>query len=106
MNVTSDLKFIAGEPNNSGGDEDCIGAKITIDSVPSNFLLSDNGCNKPAKYICEVSDIKSNKIICSHFNGQTYAKPCPAPTCPNVPSATETVKIEDSKKWRGVKALS
>jgi hypothetical protein len=104
--LASDLKFAAGEPSNSTADEDCFGAKITTDSMPNNFLLSDYACSKPAKFICEVSKQNEQKIFYSKFHGhQTYAKACPMPTCPNVPNATDALKIEESKKWKSVNAL-
>jgi hypothetical protein len=54
VNVSMDFKFGAGEPNNYGGNENCIQSKVLGDKPPATFIYNDNICKSSNRYICEV----------------------------------------------------
>jgi hypothetical protein len=54
------LPWQVNEPNNHGNNEHCINIDlIAWDS--SKFVLNDNNCERPMKFICEVSAQKAQK---------------------------------------------
>jgi hypothetical protein len=54
VNVSMDFKFGAGEPNNFGGNENCIQSAVRGDAPPATFVYNDNVCSTPFRYVCEV----------------------------------------------------
>jgi hypothetical protein len=53
-NISTQIKFIKGEPNNFGGKENCMQAQIGADPPPDSFVFNDKDCEIASKYICEV----------------------------------------------------
>ncbi|XP_059481673.1 uncharacterized protein LOC132200308 [Neocloeon triangulifer] len=83
-NITSDFKFGSGEPNNMGGNENCIEMVVTGGTPPTNVYFNDRTCvNFKSKFICE-----------------TYEPGCSMPKCPNATCQTEVAKVDSSKKWK------
>lgn len=54
-NISKDLKFKAGEPNNGGGAENCMQSSVSADQIPDNFAYSDSGCKNTQRFICEAN---------------------------------------------------
>jgi hypothetical protein len=102
LNLTSNLKFDAGEPSNSTADEDCLGAKITTDAVPNNFLLSDYACSKPAKFICEVSKRNEQQNIVFKILWTDLCQSLPnanLPKCSICDGGTQNGRIQKMEKF-------
>ncbi|XP_065346631.1 macrophage mannose receptor 1-like [Cloeon dipterum] len=84
-NVTSDIKFVSGEPNNAGGNENCIEMVVGGGTPPNNLLMNDRPCTAyTTRYVCE-----------------TTALGCPFPQCPALPCQTEAAKVTASQNWKG-----
>ncbi|XP_059482049.1 macrophage mannose receptor 1-like [Neocloeon triangulifer] len=77
-NITSEFKFGEGQPDNAGGNENCIEWVVE----PNNVYFNDRAC----------LDVK-NRYIC-----ETYERSMPK--CPNGICQTEAAKVELSTKWK------
>jgi hypothetical protein len=54
-NVSTELKFKTGEPNNGGGAENCMQGSVLAEPLPGTFVYSDQDCNNTQRFICEAT---------------------------------------------------
>jgi hypothetical protein len=56
-NVSRELKFKTGEPNNGDGSENCMQGSVLAEPLPDNFVFSDHNCSSTQRFICEADPI-------------------------------------------------
>ncbi|CAB3376642.1 Hypothetical predicted protein [Cloeon dipterum] len=85
MNVSSDIKFLPGQPDNWQNNEHCMEMVVGTDTPPDNIPMNDVPCDTSyqTRYVCE-----------------TQAAGCTFPECPTVPCLPDASKLSNSQSWQ------